>query len=758
MHRNILREDMNHTDRHRIFNIRYDIWICLFLVIVTLAAYWQVINYPFVNFDDYPYIRENHFVKEGLTWEGILWAFSFKSVTYWHPVVWLSHMLDCHIYGLMPGMHHAVGLIFHIVNSMLVFMVLKQMTGALWRSAFVAALFALHPLNVESVAWVAERKNILSAFFWMLTILTYIFYSKQPGFYRYMATIFLFVLGLMAKPILVTLPFVFLLLDYWPLQRFRFRQWTSNGHGKTNKPWVSISGFQELPVFRLVLEKVPFLAFSAVSIYISSLAAQHNQMIISTESVPMKLRIANALVSYIGYIKKMMWPDNLAIFYPYPDALPLWQVTGAGLILTGISILVLWRLRSKPYLAIGWFWYIGTLVPVIGFAQAGLWPAMADRYAYVPLIGLFILISWAAEHIASRLRYKKILPAVITGILLIFIITTWGQVRYWSSSVALFEHALDVTGVKNYIAHYKLGDALAEEGRNAEAIKHYYEALRTKSKYWPGIYLNLGVALMAVNKIDESIDNFSRAIQIKPDFAEAHNNMGIAMERHGKLTEAVSHYREALRIKPDYAEPHNNIGVALEKQGNFSEAIRHYFKALQISSKYASAHNNLGNAMAQQGNFETAVYHYQEALRINPRYAGAWYNLGKIYASRGKTEKAILYYEKALQLNPNMADALYNLSWIYVTNEKFRNSEKAVNLAEKLCILQKYNQPLSLDVLAAAYAEAGNFDKAVLTVQKGLELAKKMGAKELSIGLENRLKLYQAGCPYRQIQPKQGYN
>ncbi|MFV9644563.1 MAG: tetratricopeptide repeat protein [Desulfobacterales bacterium] len=626
---------MNHTDKHKIFNIRYDILICLFLVIATLAAYWQVMNYPFVNFDDDSYILKNHFVQEGLTWEGILWAFSFKSLTFWHPMVWLSHMLDYHIYGLIPGMHHSVGLIFHIANSLLVFMALKQMTGALWRSAFVAALFALHPINVESVAWVAERKNVLSAFFWMLTMLTYISYSKQLSFYRYITTILLFVLGLMAKPVLVTLPFVFLLLDYWPLQRLRF------GQNKTIKPRVSASGFQESSVFRLILEKIPFFVFSAVSIYISSLAFQHNKMIISTESVPMKLRIANALVSYISYIKKMIWPDNLAIFYPYPDALPLWQITGTGLILIGISILVLWRLKSKPYLAVGWFWYIGTLMPVIGLVQAGLWPAMADRYAYVPLIGLFIFLAWGAGDIASKLHYKKILPAVIAGILLIFAITTWEQIRYWSSSVALFKHALDVTGVKNYIAHYKLGDALAEEGRNAEAIKHYHEALRTKYKYWPGIYLNLGVALMSVDKINESIDSFSKAIQIKPDFAEAYNNMGIAMEKQGDFTEAARHYREALRIKHDYAEAHNNLGVVLAKQGNFSEAIKHYLKALQISSKYESAHNNLGNALAYQGNYQDAIYHYKEALRINPNYIEAYYNLEKIYANREKNEKGI---------------------------------------------------------------------------------------------------------------------
>ena len=446
----------------------------------------------------------------------------------------------------------------------------------------------------------------------------------------------------------------------------------------------------------------------------------------------------------------MIWPKNLAVFYPFPDTLPIWQVFGAGLFLASISFLVLLNFKKKPYLCIGWLWFLGTLIPVIGLKQAGLWPTMADRWAYVPLIGIFIIIAWGAGDIALKLRYKKILPAVIAGILLIFTTTTWGQVKYWSNSVTLFEHALDVTDGKNYFAHYKLGDALAEQGRNAEAISHYYKALRTKSKYWPGIYLNLGVALMEVDKIDESIDNLSKAIQIKPDFAEAHNNMGIALERQGNFTEAVRHYREALRIKPDCGEAHNNIGVALEKQGNFSEAIGHYLKALQISSKYASAHSNLGNALAHQGNYLDAIFHYNEALQINPNYPEAYYNLGRLYANKGKTEAAIMFYKKAMQLNPNIADVLYNLSWIYATNEKFRNGEEAVKLAEKLCRLQNYNHPLSFDALAAAYAEAGRFKEAVLIAQKGLEPALDRGSKELALGLESRLKLYQAGRPYRQ--------
>ena len=656
---------------------RLEFIVSLFLVLITLIAYWQLAGHDFLCFDDNWYITKNIHVHEGITRESIAWAFSITDYAYWHPLTWLSHILAFQLFGLKASMHLLINLFLHIASSLLLFFVLRRMTGSLWKSAFVAALFALHPLNVESVAWVSERKNVLSTFFWMLTILSYVHYTERPGFFRYILTLFVFVLGLMSKPMLVTLPFVLLLLDCWPLCRFTLSQSGNETHKSIN------TGFQGLLVLRLVLEKIPLLVCSAICINLSSLSVQRLGIIISTASVPIKLRIANALVSYVSYIKKMIWPNNLAVFYPYPDALPLWQVVISGLILIGISILVLWAVRSKPYLSIGWFWYMGTLMPVIGLVQVGLWPAIADRFAYVPLIGLFIVIAWGVPDLVVRWRHRKAgLAAIAATLFTILMATTWLQIQHWQNGVTLFTHNLNVTH-NNSLAHNELGNALRQQGKFDKAMFHYYKAL-----------------------------------QVNPYYAEAHNNLGFTLARQRDYQDAIYHYNEALRIKPTYTEAHNNLATALLYQGNDKEAI----------------------------------YHYNEALKINPNHAGVHYNLGKIASNQGKIEDAILYYRKALLLNPIMTEAIYNLSWIFATheNKKYRNREEAVKLAEQLCELQDYNHPLSLDVLAAAYAEAGRFKEAVLTAQKGLELALKMSPKELALGLENRLKLYQAGRPYRQ--------
>ena len=654
--------------------------VCLFLVVITLVAYWQLPTHDFLDFDDNWYITENTNVHEGITHKSIGWAFSSPDFAYWHPLTWLSHILAFQLFGLKSGMHHLTNLFLHITNTLLLFLVLKRMTGALWQSAFVATIFALHPLNVESVAWVSERKNVLSTFFWMLTILTYIRYAERSGFYRYLLILFVFVLGLMSKPMLVTLPFVLLLLDYWPLGRFKLAQCDDyiQAAGKSDN-----LSFQKFSVFYLVSEKIPLLLLSAFTIYLSSLSVQRLGNVISTETVPMNLRIANALISYLSYIKKMIWPLDLIIFYPYPESLPIWQTAGAGLLLIFASVLVFWVGRTRPYFIVGWLWYLGTLVPVIGLMQAGLWPAIADRFAYVPLIGLFIVIAWAVPECLARWQYRKAgLVAIAAALLSILMTITWIQVGYWSSEIKLFEHALDVTP-DNYIAYQKLGEILADQSKPAEALKCYSEVLRLNS---------------------------------------------------------------------NYVKAHNNIGNILASQGNDKEAIYYYSKALQIKPNYAKAHNNLGNAMARQGNFEAAVYHYNEALKINPDYAGAHYNLGKIAINQGKIEDAIIYYKKTLQVNPNMAEALYNLSWIAATSkdDKFRNGIEAVELAEKLCKLQNYSQPLSLDALAAAYAEAGKLDMAVKIAQQGLNMALRQGPEELAEGLTKRLQLYQAGLPYRQ--------
>ena len=440
---------MNNTDKHRIANIRYDFLVCLFLVIATLAVYWQVRNYSFVNYDDHMYVTQNHNVQAGLTLESITWSFTTIQASNWHPLTWISHMLDCQLYGMNPGRHHLTNVLLHILNSLLLFLVFMRMTGKLWQSGFVAALFALHPLHVESVAWISERKDVLSTFFWMLSLWGYLRYVERPGACRYLLLFFLFILGLMTKPMLVTLPFVLLLLDYWPLNRFQFGS-SGDCNYSIQRPFD----------FGLVWEKTPLFLLAAVSSVMTYIVQKSGGAVNSLATIPFHDRIANAIVSYVSYIGKMIWPDNLAVFYPYPKSILLWKVAGAGLLLVVVSVVIFRMVRTKPYFAVGWLWYIGTLVPVIGLVQVGS-QGMADRYTYVPLIGIFVIIAWGVPDFMPKWRYKKIgFTVTIAAILAIIMITTRLQIRYWSDSLTLFKHAFEVTTVDNCIVHGKLGEAL----------------------------------------------------------------------------------------------------------------------------------------------------------------------------------------------------------------------------------------------------------------------------------------------------------
>ena len=574
---------MNAGNNHKetFWGIRVDVFVCLLLVLLILAVYWQVINHEFINFDDDVYVTANRKVQAGLSLEGLKFAFSFAEQTYWHPLTWLSHMLDCQLFGLNAGLHHLMNLIFHITNSLLLFVVLKRMSGARWQSAFVAALFALHPLNVDSVAWVSERKNLLSTFFWLLTMLAYVRYAERPHFYKYTLVFVTMALGLLAKPMLVTLPFVFLLLDYWPMRRFSSDQVANGSNGGFGQ---SIFGSAtRSQAFGLILEKVPLLALAAFTINLSSSSVREYGIVLSMESVSMMLRIYNALVSYIKYLGKMIWPQKLAIHYPFPETIPLWQPFAAFMLLVIISGLFIKALKRAPYLAVGWLWYLGTLVPVIGLMQAGLWPAMADRWTYVPAIGIYILVAWGISDLAARWQFKKAwLSLAAASVLLVFMFTAWLQVRFWTDSIPLFEHALKVT-THNFVAHNNLGTALKDQGRIEEAINHYHEALR-----------------------------------IFPGYANAHNNIGAAMEDQGKIAEAIHHYTEALRFDPDNALIHYNLGHVLGEQDRTGEAIRHYVKALQIKPDFADAHNNLGIALLRLGKIKQAIGHMQEAVRLRP--------------------------------------------------------------------------------------------------------------------------------------------
>jgi tetratricopeptide (TPR) repeat protein len=523
-------------------------------------------------------------------------------------------------------------------------------------SGFIAALFALHPLHVESVAWVAERKDVLSTFFWMLTMWAYVHYVERPRLNRYLLVLLCFTLGLSSKPMLVTLPFVLLLLDYWPLGRFQFGQLSGNSKLSTSK--LISSSDRRSVALRLVWEKAPFFLLSALSSILAIIAAERVGAAAPLETYRLGMRFANALVSYVSYIEKMIWPSHLAVFYPYPEAFPIWKVVGAGLLLGCLTVLAIRAARKRPYLVVGWLWYLGTLVPVIGLIQAGS-QAMADRFTYVPLIGLFIMIVWGVQDILAGWRYRRVALSILAGvILLILMMVTRFQVKHWQNDVTLFTHTLDVT-VNNALSRNNLGAALFRQGKYQEAIVHYTEALRIDPRN--ALARNgLGVALARQGRYQESVDHWKEVLRIKPDFADAHNNLGNTLVNLGKYQEAIAHYNEALRIKPDNANAHNNLGGALRRLGRHEEAIVHFTEALKIKPDYAEAHGNLGNIFTELGRVEEAIAQYNEALRIKSDFAEVRLSLGLAYLRVGNRDSAMKEYEILKRINPDLADALYS--------------------------------------------------------------------------------------------------
>ena len=674
------------------------LWISLALIVVNLVIYAPVRHYEFVTWDDPQYITENPHVSGGLTWPGVSWAFTAGYFYNWHPLTWLSHMLDVQLYGMNAGGHHLTNLLLHIATTILLFGLLHRMTGALGRSAFVGGLFAVHPLHVESVAWVAERKDVLSTLFGMLTLWGYIAYLRQPRLGRYLVMLLLFALGLMSKPMLVTLPFVLLLLDFWPLGR------VSLGAESSDRSGSAPSREQWSVRLQLAWEKLPFLALAVASSIVTFVVQQRGGAVAQLDALPLNLRVANALLSYVAYIGKMLWPTRLAVFYPYSRSLPEWEVIGAALGLIGVSVVVIGAARRYPYLPVGWLWYLGTLVPVIGLVQVG-GQAMADRYTYVPFIGLFIMVSWGAADLLARWQYRSIALPITAGLaLLACAIIARGQARYWRNTMALWAHALEVTS-ENYVAHNGLGVALVDQGRNDEAIAHYSEALRFKPNFREA-HNNLGNALVSLGRSAEAIPHFSKALLLKPDSAEVHNGLGAALARQEKVTEAIHHYFEALRLKPDFADPHNNLGLALVDQGRVSEAIAHYSEALRIKPDYALAHNNLGIALANQEKVGEAVTHFSEALRIKPEYAEAHNNLGSLLAKQGRGEESIAHFSEALRIKPDYADAHDHLG--RALTRQGRVDEAIAHYSEALRINPSHPQARSaLDELTSRGKKTG---------------------------------------------------
>ena len=564
--------------------------IILALTVLTVASYWRVAGNEFIGYDDDVYVYNNHHVQEGITPQSLKWAFNMGHAANWHPLTWISHMVDFRLFGPKPMGHHAVNLIFHVLNTVLLLLVLSRMTarpgspqaGAVWKSAFVAGLFAVHPLHVESVAWVAERKDVLSTFIWLLAMGAYVLYSEKPSIRRYVPVIVLFALGLMAKPMLVTLPLVLLLLDYWPLKRSR--------------PWSS-----------LILEKTPLLALSVCSSIVTCIAQNQGRALNALGLVPLDQRLSNALVSYVSYLLKTIWPAKLAVFYTLMKP-PAWQALGALLLLIAVSYLVI---RAKrPYFSVGWLWFLGTMVPVIGIVQVGA-QSTADRYTYVPLIGLFVIVAWGIPDLASNTERwgdgatgrggeipRNGLATVACLVIIGLAVGTWVQVRYWKNDVTLFVHAIKVTR-NNYVAYAGLGAALAREGKYEQAVEYLTTAIAIRSDM-PHYHLCLGNVYFTMGKYAKAADSYAKGLSANPDLEDAqkslqlgidtslvHYNFGMALQNQGKFDEAIREYRAAIRLKPNLGPAHNNLAVVLYSAGNYDEA----WSEVQLAEKNGTAVN-----------------------------------------------------------------------------------------------------------------------------------------------------------------------
>jgi len=637
--------------------------ICFLLAGVTLATFWPVRHCEFVDYDDQGYVTQNPQVGAGLTWEGVAWALRTRACSNWHPLTWLSHMFDCQLYGLGPAGHHFTSLLLHVANVLLLFGALRGMTGMLWRSAMVAALFALHPLRVESVAWVSERKDVLSTLFFMLTLCAYARYVRQsavnsqpsqvttgatpkpqhlvfhfPSSIFYLLALFCFALGLMSKPMLVTLPCVLLLLDYWPLRRFP----------------SSRCGLRLSALGPLLLEKLPFFLMSA-GCSVLTLRAQQIVMIPDSD-LTFGLRIENALVAGARYLGKVFWPADLAVFYPHPGQWPFGQVLGAGAVLLTVSALAATMARSQPFLLVGWLWFWGMLVPVIGLVQVGM-QFMADRYTYAPSVGVFLLLVWLAGDISAGNR-RMVWGLRLAGVvgLVACIVTTRMQLRHWVNTERLFEHALRVTP-NNALAHYILAGVRDKQGKSEEVFAHLAEAIRLHPDY-ADAHNFLGAALLAQGKVEEAVVHFKRALVSDPNHAYAHSHLGITLLAQGKVDEAIVHLRRALELNPRLAKVHARLGLALGQKGRLDEAVEHFAEAIRLDPAFSEAYNELALLHLRQGRFADAEARFQQALERGANPAKSHYDLGRTCAALGKREAAIGHYRKALHLQPDWATRL----------------------------------------------------------------------------------------------------
>ncbi len=658
--------------------------ICLALAAMTFGIFGQTLAHGFLNYDDNDYVYENPTVVQGISSRAAAHFFTHPDCQLYHPLTMLSHALACQLFGLNPGGHHLINVLLHTASVVLLFLVMRQMTGALWRSVLVAAFFAIHPLRVESVAWVTERKDVLSGLFFVLSLSAYVWYSRRPTWSRYAALALLFACGLLSKPMLVTLPLVLLVLDYWPLNR-----WSQ--------------GFR-----RLAMEKAPLFALSAGSCLATMWAAKY--AIASGASFPLGTRAANALVSSIVYLKQMFWPVNLAVIYPFPrHGVPWWQWIVAAAFLSTISAVAWQRRRACPWLLAGWLWYLIMLVPVLGIVQAG-YHAHADRFTYLPQIGINIAVVWL---VAEWQLNKVAIGGLITAILALLMVGAWKQTSYWADNESLWRHSLHCTA-DNTVAEDNLGLILSQKGDYEAAAAHYKLALQIDSTDSKALN-NLGTFFLRQGKLDDAVAYYEKALQLTPTFADAHYNLANAFQQQGKWDKAIVQYQLAVQANANYTAAHVNLGNLFEQLGRIEEAISQFQLALQINPNSVLAHDNLGNALLQQEKWSEALPHFWKALQLQPA-------------------------------NPFFQNKLAWLLATY-PEASLRDGSKAVELARRANESAATENPEYLRTLAAAYAEAGRLDEAARTAQHALDLAGARSNAGLAGQLRSELKLYQLGSP-----------
>ncbi len=619
--------------------------LLLLITAVILSVYYQVREFSFLNYDDPIYTTDNEVVRKGFTLSGVIWAFTDGTyhTNYWAPLTWITFFIDYELYGMDPGGYHLTNVLFHVLNSLLLFIGSLYLTGSMGKSLLLALFFGIHPLHVESVAWISERKDVVSTFFWMLTLIAYGRYVRKPGFISYSAVLLMFVFCLMGKPMGVTLPFVLLLFDFWPMGRL--------GSGPAGRAAMSLANTRQL-----VWEKLPLFACVAILLPLTFHAQGQAGALKSLEAIPFFFRLENVLVAYASQVLKTFCPVNLGILYPYPDSLPLWKSATSFFFLAGITALVLKLRQRSPYLIVGWLWFLGTLVPVAGFLVIGP-HVTADRYTYIPLVGLFYMVIWGVDDLRARFKINR-QAVMLLAALAVFVLTglTWKQVGYWKNNLTIYARTLAVTE-NNWPVHFNLGTAYREKRMESKALEHFQKALRIR----PDIVeaqLSVGDVLMGMGRIGAAVSHYEDAVQILPQSAALHTALAVSLDRRGLADQAVTHFLKAITIDNDFAEAYHGLGVVRMRQGQVDRAIARYRQALDIDGEFAVAHNNLGVALVEKGELSEACTRLKAAIAVDPEYAEPHYVLGVISLNNGDKKAAYRHFSRALQIDPEHASAL----------------------------------------------------------------------------------------------------